>query len=162
MIIGKQARLQRHIVVDTLPLSNVISSHTPPAITAKMKSYGGQAIVTEKMTGLDQLTAKFKISGSVAQARTTLGHGYNKLIDIVVSDVGNIGDNGAEYVHTYIYAANVKSITPDTDDDGSEGAEVELSLTSYEFKSNGVTVDLVDGRTGEITLGGNTIVSPFN
>ena len=158
MITGLQARLSRSLIVDTLPLSNVVTEHTAPALVAKMKSYSGQAIPTEQMVGLEQMTASFKLAGSVAAAKMALGKGFTQLIDVIVSDSGNIGDNGVKYVHTYVYAVRVKSITPVTDADGSDGADIELSVTSYEYKFNGVTVDEVNARTGKIVIGGFTHV----
>ena len=158
MIHGKQARLQRSLIIEGVPLSTVCYDHTPPAITARTKEYTGQAIVTEKMVGVEKLEAKFKLNGSVALTRNLLGKGYNQLIDIIVTDIGNIGNNGLPYAHTYIYSANVKSIVPDTPEDGGEGCEVTLSLTTYEFKFDGKTIDEIDGITGLVMLGGNIIV----
>ena len=158
MITGKQARLSRSVIINAVPLSRECSSHTPPTIAAKMKEYSGQAIPVEMMIGLEKMEAKIKLAGSVAIARVALGKGFSELIDIVITDIGLIGSDGLKYAHTYIYAANVKSITPETSDDGTEGCEITLSVASYEFKFDGVTIDEIDSRTGKIMLGQNTIV----
>lgn len=158
MIVGNQSRLQRSLIVNGIPLSRGCENHTPPTITARMREYKGQAIPVEIMAGVEKMEAKFKMSGSIAATRLALGEGYASLIDIVVSDVGLIGNNGARYAHTYVYAAKVKSIAPATGDDGEESAEVTLSVASYEFKMDGVTIDEIDGRTGKLMIGGQTIV----
>lgn len=158
MILGKQSRLQRTVIANNIPFSRECSSHTPPAIVAKLKEYSGQAIVTTMMTGIEKMEATLKFEGSVAMVRQRLGEGYTSLIDIIVTDIGLIGDNGLRYAHTYIYAAKVASITPDTGDDGTEACEVKLTCHAYEFKMDGVTVDEIDSRTGAITLGGTVIV----
>lgn len=158
MMLGNQARLQRSVIINNLVLSRQCSDHTPPAIVARMKEYNGQAIPTEMMVGIEKMESTIVLAGSVAAARMSLGAGFTGLIDIVVTDIGLIGDDGDKYTHTYVYAAKVKSITPQTDGDGAEGAEVALSVHSYEFKFNGVTVDEIDSRTGKVLLGGNLVV----
>lgn len=158
MIMGKQVRLQRSVIIEALPISAEVDSHTPPAIVAKMKEFNGQAIPVSMMTGIEAMTSTIKIGGSVAATKMVCGKGYTQLIDIIVTDIGTIGNNGIPYAHTYIYAAKVKSITPDTTDEGGEGASIELSVHAYEFKFDGKTIDEIDSRTGKIMIGGHTIV----